>query len=199
MNRKSKFRGKNSKDEWVYGSLIINETENEKGKFQVAFIVPGLPCDSDGGDFYTARMERVKIETIGQYTGLHDKNGKEIFEGDIVEMIRPVEKSRKCMLTRHIVTCHSVCDWVFESLAKEVLGLMMANNSDFDSYRFEVIGNVFDNPELAQPYSLNLPERNPRQRRRNNNVEIEIVMGDVKASTTVSQELAQELVKQISK
>jgi hypothetical protein len=103
------------------------------------------------------------------------------------------------MMTRHIVTCHSVCDWVFESLAKEVLGLIMANHSDFDSYRFEVIGNVFDNPELAQPYSLNLPERKPRQRRRNNNVEIEIVMGDVKASTTVSQEIAQELVKKISK
>jgi hypothetical protein len=55
---------------------------------------------------------------------------------------------------------------VFESLAHEVSGLMMANHSDFDSYKFEIIGNIFDNPELAQPYSLNLPERKPRRRKK---------------------------------
>ena len=183
MRKTIKFRAQDYIGEWHYG-FIVQETI--------------IPVNPDGSIERSIEIF-VKPDTIGQYSGLHDKNGKEIYEGDIVTMMRKPEKQQRRELVRHVVTCHNVCDWVFESLAKEVLGLMMANHSDFDSYRFEVIGNIFDNPELAQPYSLNLPERKPRQRRRSNNVEIEIVMGDVKASTTVSQEIAQELVKKISK
>jgi len=181
--REIKFRAQDYTGTWHYG-YIVQDTI--------------IPVNSDGSAELGISIY-VKPETIGQFTGLYDKNGNEIYEGDLVEMMRPVEKSRKRMMARHIVTCHNVCDWVFESLAKEVLGLMMANHSDFDSYRFEVVGNVFDNPDLAQPYSLNLLERKPRQRRRNDNVEVELVMGDVKVSTTVSQEIAQELVKKVGK
>ena len=183
--REYKFRGYDAvgNKKWVYGDLVHNKKITETG-LEDRVMVGGY---------------EVVPESVGLWTGLKDKNGNEIFEGDLVEMMRPVEKSRKRMMARHIVTCHNVCDWVFESLAKEVLGLMMANHSDFDSYRFEVVGNVFDNPELAQPYSLNLPERKPRQRRRNDSVEVELVMGDVKVSTTVSQEIAQELVKKVGK
>ena len=186
MNREIEFRGKRlDNGEWLYGDLMH---DNRSGYYI-------YPLDSLG----LFAENKVAPDTLGQFTGLHDKNGKEIYEGDIVTMMRKPEKQQRRELVRHVVTCHNVCDWVFESLAKEVLGLMIANHSDFDSYRFEVIGNIFDNPELAQPYSLNLPERKPRQRRQNNNAEIEIVMGDVKTSTTVSQEIAQELVKKISK
>lgn len=189
--RKIQFRGKCSHcDAWAYGSLVdFGEDEAP----EIHGFDPFRECDDRW------REITVDRDTIGQFTGLYDKNGKAIFEGDLVDMVRTVEKSRKRIMARHIVTCHNVCDWVFESLAKEVLSLMMANHSDFDSYRFEVVGNVFDNPELAQPYSLNLPERKPRQRRRNDNVEVEIVMGDVKVSTTVSQDIAQELVNKIGK
>jgi len=149
--RQIKFRGKNSKDEWVYGSLIINETENEKGKFQVAFIVQGLPCASDGGDFYTARMERVKIENIGQFTGLYDKNGKEIYEGDIVR--------------------HPYVDPIFGDLVESKDGegvtskvvfhdgafVVKYDENDFiylDAFTrhgyVEVVGNIYDNPELLK-------------------------------------------------
>ena len=150
-----KFRGKEN-GHWVYGdyahgSFFNPETEEETARHIII------------GDF----MHDVDPYTIGQYTELHDKNGKEIYEGDIVTIMRAPENRQRRELVRHVVTCHNVCDWVFESLAHEVCGLMMANHSDFDSYRFEVVGNIFDNPELARPYSLNLPERKPRKRKNN--------------------------------
>lgn len=193
--RQIKFRGKNSKDEWVYGSLIINEAENEKGRFQVAFIVPGLPCASDGDRYYTAYMERVKVETVGQFTGLHDKDGREIYEGDIVTMMRAPEGRRSSVLTRHVIETDTVCRWHFRSLTKEVLDILMSF-TNFDSYRFSVIGNIHDTPELAHEESLPKPE--PKRRRHGNGVRFEIVTGSGKMSTNISQAAAQSLIDSLN-
>lgn len=162
MNREIKFRGRQlSTGKFIYGDLVHDNVDG--------FYVYPMDCN---GLF---RDNRVVPETVGQYTGLHDKNGKEIYEGDIVTIMRTPEKRQKSVLTRHIVTCHNVCDWVFESLANEVLGLVMANH--FDAYRLEVIGNIFDTPELAQPYSLNLPKSKPRKRS-NKGLQVEFVVKD---------------------
>ena len=95
------------------------------------------------------------------------------------------------------VISDSVTSWTFRSLTKQVLGLCMSGMGDFDSYRFKVVGNIHDNPEMVQQVSLTIPERKPR--RNSGKVKIEFVTKGATISTNVSQETAQALVEEMSR
>ena len=120
MNREIIFRGKDPAG-WVYGDLI-----HKNGK---VFIKPHFDM-----------AYCVDAETIGQYTGLTDKNGKKIFEGDILsahlDSLFPENE------TRLTVVWHEI-GWYGQNHGCQVF-------DDFEDEfhkEFEVIGNIYDNPE----------------------------------------------------
>lgn len=124
MKREILFKAKRiDNGEWVEGSLLVYPDED-------AFI-----CVNDCIPDVLNKYE-VYLNTICQYTGLTDENGKKIWENDIVEI--PSEDG------------YFKCEWE-EDTTRFVLngdGLSV----DFDncwSYEVEVVGNIFDNPELV--------------------------------------------------
>lgn len=84
------------------------------------------------------REVEVFPETIGQYTGLTDKNGTKIFEGDIVK--------------RHWFDRDCIYRIDYDKGLAAFIGQRSASyiTFDYDAVEFEVIGNIYDNPELLR-------------------------------------------------
>lgn len=156
MNREILFRGKSIHDKnyWIYGGAI-HQTDYYGERVDRWFIVDGTEThDYDIGEPY-----EVDPATVGQWTGLTDKNGVKIFEGDIVST-----KNNICEETYRFLVEFGVCGGVenVEHLVgfpcfffKEVTGVipyeyMMRKDPVYflNAYKCEVIGNVYDNPEL---------------------------------------------------
>ena len=123
------FRGKRKdNDKWVVGHY----GEYCSGKENVPCI--SIPKETISGSV----CYEVILKTVGQYTGLTDNNGKNVFEHDIVKAYDPLDEI------------------FFIGVVKYFDGSFYICNTDFCSdyrwmdYDVEVIGNVFDNPELTK-------------------------------------------------
>ena len=129
MNREILFRGKRCSDgEWVYGYYVESKHSWQGHKPHKSWIVPN--AISNGGFFNILGRYAVKDDTVGQYTGITDKNGVKIFEGDIVHWKSPYG--------------HSFTNAVGHD---DAYGRFTPIDI-FTGYDCEVLGNIYDNPEL---------------------------------------------------
>lgn len=141
MNRVIKFRGKSVVDKkWVYGSFVLC-THNA-----IADI-----CDIvvDNDDI---TQTPVLSYTVGQFVGLHDENGKEIYEGDIVEIFNPCAANSLHPIAEDVHNC-GVVKWENDCSRFIVDCVNDARGRNFDllpRFEFTVIGNIHDNPKLIK-------------------------------------------------
>ena len=140
--REIKFRGKSENNgEWLYGGIEINVQKH----FAIIYD-ERTPYDNE----YS-----VIPESVGQYTGLKDDNGREIFEGDIIKL----QLISKYAIDNRIVRVefgnpNGAYDWGYQIVPlgnfpyrKDIL---LWIETETDAVRVEVIGNTHDNPELIK-------------------------------------------------
>lgn len=136
------FRGKTDKGEWVegfYGQFHNRPTINEPNIHQIFVLFTKEEEKQNKGHFLSAiggLWHTVIPETIGQYTGLTDKNGTKIFEGDIC-------KHRSNYSGEYIISVVTYTDGCFLAMADNNSGFNLSNN-------LEIIGDIHDNPKLLK-------------------------------------------------
>ena len=142
MNREIIFRGKRvDNGEWAYGRGLL-QCKDELGNEIVAIfedIVKSEKYIKKEGR-YTLYYEPVKAETLGQYTGLKDKNGKKIFEGDVVI----IGEKLKAKVIYYDGAFRMQSEFSPTPIDTTDMGYMMRE------FSVRVIGNIHDNPELIK-------------------------------------------------
>ena len=140
------FRGKR-KDTgaWVFGDLVHSQ-------YKI-----GDTCVGQYGN--TVGIHQVNPETVGQFTGLTDKNGQKIFEGDLLNGFQyPFyhSESAEHNYFAEVIWFTGNCAfglYTHKHPTAKVKGISAGNADfieDFNSDDWEVIGNIHDNPELLE-------------------------------------------------
>ena len=153
--REIKFRGKClDNGEWVSGFVLFSQDKSE------AVIAKLTATESV--------CENVDPATVGQFTGLHDKNGKEIYEGDVLH-IKQYENNGYRIFGADISfpNCFTIDECKGELLREGnalvyftegcmcvggmfISALFGDMRYSFPLFEFEIIGNIHDNPELIK-------------------------------------------------
>lgn len=142
MSREILFKGKRKDNgEWVEG--YYEELPAYDGTTTPKIVTPAKDTDDYN------RWSFVLPDTVGQYTGLKDRNGTKIFEGDIVQGIAYSSQWRGVIIWIEKIAsfglqCVHNIAWENCSILKR------AANGMNDEFTAEIIGNIYDNPELLE-------------------------------------------------
>ena len=129
MKREITFRGKRKNGQWVYGSLVVSENT-----------APAIYYESGGGLVKQLDWCYISLESIGQYTGLTDKNGVKIFDGDVVI----IGEKLKAKVIYYDGAFRMQSEFSPTPIDTTDMGYMMRE------FSVRVIGNIHDNPELIK-------------------------------------------------
>ena len=124
MKREILFRGKTQfSSNWEYGFLSWH--------------------DLGHGKKYFINNQAIISETVGQFTGMTDKNGTKIFEGDIVKYYNPYSKTWHTQIVKW--------DWRFAGFGLFDKESEWCKESDWLKIKdIEIVGNIYDNKELLK-------------------------------------------------
>lgn len=129
------FRGKRTDNgEWVEGSLtLFNKT--------VTYAEITYQHEFEEGKFYIVRAD-VDPSTVGQYTGLDDKNGKRIFDGDVAKVMQGKDKDIAYVgFENGAFMLYPRTGNIYERTLWEYW---------YNDWDVEIIGNITDNPEFLE-------------------------------------------------
>lgn len=136
------FRGKRTiNGDWVYGDFVRG---NERKSLRDSIFV----YDSETQSF---NDYEINPSTLGQYTGLKDKNGNRVFDGDILHISKIADGlggyyQPPLDYPVNVVVKWDLCAWMWETLCEDKRYISFPDS--WCHYECDIIGNIHDNPEL---------------------------------------------------
>ena len=134
MQREIKFRGKRvDNDKWIAGVGVVTNGSRKH-------VIESRDYARPSTALLFIAMEVIP-ETVGQYTGLQDKNGNKIYEGDILHRSLPVDRTR--------IVHFEMGGFAVKNIKTEdrlMHNSFPISNSDY----WEIIGNIYENPDLLK-------------------------------------------------